>query len=56
MPYKLEQIVKLTKPGLQGPVRIAGTIIGTNAKGEYIIRTQGDGYFTVSQFQLDQHN
>lgn len=45
-------IVKLTKPGVGGPVKIAGTIVRILPTGQLEIRTQQDGYFVVLPTEL----
>ena len=45
-------IVKLTKPGVGGPVKIAGTIVRILPTGQLEIRSQQDGYFIVFPDEL----
>ena len=49
---KVGDLVKLTKPGLNGRVNIAGTITQRLPDGRLEIRTQNDGYMTVAESDL----
>lgn len=49
---KVGDLVKLTKPGVNGRVNIAGTITKILPDGRLEIRTQQDGYMTVAPSEL----
>ena len=50
--HKVGDLVKLTKPGVNGRVNIAGTITKILPDGRLEIRTQQDGYMTVAPSEL----
>jgi hypothetical protein len=50
--HKVGDLVKLTKPGVNGRVNIAGTITQILPDGRLEIRTQNDGYMKVAPSDL----
>jgi len=50
--HKVGDLVKLTKPGLNGRVNIAGSITQLLPDGRLEIRTQNDGYMKVAPSEL----
>jgi hypothetical protein len=50
--YKVGDMVKLTKLGVNGRVNIAGTIKSILPDGRLEIKTQNDGYMTVRESEL----
>ena len=50
--HKVGDLVKLTKPGVNGRVNIAGTVTAILADGRLEVKTQQDGYFKVAPSEL----
>ena len=49
---KVGDVVKLTKPGVNGRINIAGTVTKILPDGRLEVRTQQDGYMTVAESEL----
>ena len=50
--YRVGDIVRLTKPGLDGPVKIAGTVKSIKPDGKLEVRSQQDGYFVIDPSEV----
>jgi len=46
-PHKVGDIVRLHKPGVNGPVKIAGTVKSIRPDGKLEVKTQQDGYMAI---------